>query len=362
MTTRFFNPVQVVMGLGCAHSLQQLVGNRKAALVIFPEADKVGLRGIIETCIGEGLVCVIDNVSPNPDVQELATTYSEFWGKYEDVEVVVAVGGGSVIDTAKSLLVADAERSFDNFISGLKGERPFDIVQKKELIAVPTTAGTGSEVTPWATIWDRLNFKKYSLHLEETWPTFAVIDPLLMTTLPDQVTLHSALDALSHAFESIWNVNSNPVSDALAVDAIHDIIDHLPFLMADRSNVQLRQAISLAALKAGLAFSNTKTALAHSISYEMTLRYGLPHGVACSFPLPLVLERAIGVCPKRDAVIEKALRVPLSDGASFLRCFINSLGVATEFNEYGVSDDQAVELIDYALQGARGKNFIGACT
>jgi alcohol dehydrogenase class IV len=117
--------------------------------------------------------------------------------------------------------------------------------------------------------------------------------------------------------------------------------------------------MALAALKAGMAFSNTKTALAHSISYEMTLRYGIPHGIACSFPLPMVLQRAIGRRPDRDAVLLDALGVPLDDAPRHLAAFIESLGVKTRFADYGVSAEEAERMVLHAQAGARGKNFIG---
>lgn len=117
--------------------------------------------------------------------------------------------------------------------------------------------------------------------------------------------------------------------------------------------------MALAALKAGMAFSNTKTALAHSISYEMTLRYGLPHGIACSFLLPMVLERAIGRRADRDAVLREALGMPLAEAPQQLAAFIESLGVKTRFADYGVGDDEAREMLLHAQGGARGKNFIG---
>ncbi|MGJ7603029.1 iron-containing alcohol dehydrogenase PsrA [Variovorax sp. LT1R20] len=359
MSANYHNPVQSVYGAGALSSLPKLLDGRRAALVTFPEARAIGLLGRLESVLQGALACTIDQTRPNPDVAELAGLYEWFWREHADVEVLIAVGGGSAIDTAKALMVANDAASFSDLVAGLAGERPFVPTRRKMLIAVPTTAGTGSEVTPWATVWDRERQKKYSLHLPETWPRYAVVDPELMLSLPAAVTLQSGLDALSHALEAIWNVNANPLSDTFAVSAVRDTLEVLPQLMGQLGNVELRGRMALAALKAGMAFSNTKTALAHSISYEMTLRYGLPHGIACSFLLPMVLERAIGRRTDRDAVLREALGMPLAEAPQQLAAFIESLGVKTRFADYGVGDDEAREMLLHAQGGARGKNFIG---
>jgi hypothetical protein len=349
-----------VYGAGALAQLPALLAGRKAALVTFPEARGIGLLARLRAVLGESLAGVIDQVRPNPDVAELAVTWENFWREQRDTEVIVAVGGGSTIDTAKALMAGNASGRFDELVAGLAGDAPFAPTRFKSLIAVPTTAGTGSEVTPWATLWDRARQKKYSLHLRETWPAHAVIDPELMLSLPAAVTLQSGLDALSHALESIWNVNANPVSDTFAIAAVHETMDVLPALMREPQSLALRGRMALAALKAGMAFSNTKTALAHSISYEMTLRHGLPHGIACSFTLPMVLERAIGCSAQRDEVLRQALRMPLADAPRHLADFIEGLGVKTRFADYGVGEEEAQAMVAHAMQGARGKNFIAA--
>jgi phosphonate metabolism-associated iron-containing alcohol dehydrogenase len=359
MTHEYFNPVQSVYGAGTLSSLPKLLAGRRALLVTFPEARSLGLVGRVEALLGDQLSGVIDDVRPNPDVAELRSMYQDFWRDADGAEIIIALGGGSAIDTAKALMVGTASGRFDELMALLSSGKPFEPVRLKRLIAVPTTAGTGSEVTPWATIWDRERQIKHSLHLPQTWPSVALIDPELMLSLPASVTLQSGLDALSHALEAIWNVNANPISDTFAVAAARDILDTLPRLMARLNDVELRGRMALAALKAGMAFSNTRTALAHSISYEMTLRFGLPHGIACSFPLPMVLERALGQDTGRDFVLAQALGTPLATAPQRLASFIESLGVKTRFADYGVSEEQAARMVAHALTGARGRNFIG---
>ena len=167
---------------------------------------------------------------------------------------------------------------------------------------------------------------------------------------------------LSHALEAIWNVNANPVSDTFAVAAAREVIATLPALARNpRSDLALRARMALAALQAGLAFSNTKTALAHSISYEMTLRFGLPHGIACSFTLPMVLERAIGVDAARDAVLARVFDGDLAGAPAQLRAFIARVGVATEFRRLRRRRGRvAAHGARRRWSGVRGKNFIGA--
>lgn len=358
-THRYCNPVDSLCGPGVINELPRILGSRKVYLVIFPEARNFGLLDRFERLFGDQLIAIDDAVPQNPDVAELRGKYSTFWREHLQADVIVAVGGGSAIDTAKALMVGTKSATFDELFELLATNKPFKPVQSKTLVAVPTTAGTGSEVTPWATIWDRGNGKKYSLHLPETWPAYAFIDPELMISLPASVTLQSGLDALSHALEAIWNRNANPISDVFAVAAAREAIGVLPLLMKQPTDIGLRLKMAQAALKAGLAFSNTKTALAHSISYEMTLRHGLPHGIACSFTLPMVLERAIGKDKYRDQVLKQVFGDNLSRAPADLRKFLVDLGVKVEFSDYGVSDDESLAMVTKALDGVRGKNFIG---
>jgi phosphonate metabolism-associated iron-containing alcohol dehydrogenase len=359
MSWRYHNPVQVLFGSGTLADLPGVAGDRRVTLVTFPEAAELGVLDRLKRLLGARLAQIIDRTEPNPDVASLGTLYREFWTARDAGAVLVAVGGGSVIDTAKTLMVGTADASFEALVDLLASGKSFVPPRVKPLIAIPTTAGTGSEVTPWATVWDRGASRKYSLHLPQTFPEAAIVDPELTLSLPARPTLAAGLDALSHALESIWNVNANPVSDTHAVAAARAVLATLPDLMQDLTNPALRARQSLAALSAGLAFSNTKTALAHSISYDMTLHHGLPHGLACSFTLAMVLARALHVDPARDAVLARVFDMPLDDAPAFLDGFLTRLGVSTRFADYGVQADEEARMIAAALDGVRGRNFIG---
>ena len=353
------NPVAIHFGAGVLDTLPKLLAGRKATLVTFPEAQQFGLLPRLRALLGDSLTGVIDRTQPNPDVDGLDAMYRAFWKAPDTGEVIVAVGGGSALDTAKALMVGTESGEFGALVALLSTGKPFRPHRVKSLIAVPTTSGTGSEVTGWATIWHRAAGKKYSLHLPETWPEAAFVDPELVLSLPAGPTLAAGLDALSHALESIWNINANPVSDQHAVTAARVVLATLPKLMKNLGDVELRSRMALAALTAGLAFSNTRTALAHSISYDMTMHHGLPHGIACSFTLGMVLQRAIGADAGRDAVLARVFDVPLAQAPAFLHDFLEGLGVSTRFESYGVSDAESARMIASALDGVRGKNFIG---
>lgn len=360
MSWKFHNPVAVTFGEAALERLPSELGERTAMLVAFPEAASLGYVDRVQRLIGPALAGVIDDIEPNPDVAQLERLHARFWNEFAHCDVILALGGGSTLDTAKVLAVRPRSGAFGELMRLLATGDAFVPASVKPLIAIPTTAGTGSEVTPWATVWDRAAGRKYSLHLRETWPEAAIVDPSLSASAPRNVTLQSGLDALSHALEAIWNVNANPVSDVLAVSAARRMQRTLPLLIERLHDRALREDAALAALESGLAFSNTRTALAHSISYEMTLRHGLPHGIACSFTLPLVLGRAIGLRPDRDAVLAQAFEGTLADAPARLAGWLEALGVSTRFESYGVAAEESRTLMETALRGTRGRNFIGA--
>ena len=367
----FHNPVDVRAGIGALSQLPALVGERDALLIAFPEAEPLGLVGQVRGLLGARLVAVETDIRPNPDVRWLAPLYERLWRDHRGARCVIALGGGSSIDAAKAMLTATPSGRFDELLdhlidpkaAPLPAGRPekLDEQRHRALIAIPTTAGTGSEVTPWATLWDADRARKHSLHLPWTWPEAAIVDASLMVSLPPMATLASGLDALSHALESLWNVHRNPVSASLAVSAARAIVATLPALLREPRRLDLRETLATAALQAGLAFSNTRTALAHSLSYDITLARGTAHGIACSFSLPRVMRLALG----RDAALDAQLLsiFPAGDvegAVASLERFLAELGVSTDPADYGIAPEDWDTRVAHALRGPRGRNFIQA--
>jgi phosphonate metabolism-associated iron-containing alcohol dehydrogenase len=332
------------------------------ALLLYPQASTC-LRSELASILGDRLVHLIDDVPSNPTLNWCRERYAGLHASELGVVSVVALGGGSVIDAGKTLSAVTRSGGFAEVEAHLKTGSFDGLLGSLPLYVLPTTAGTGSEVTPWATVWD-FDARggpgaKYSLHLPSSWAKSAIVDPLLSLGLPLDVMRNSALDALSHSLEAIWNVNANPVSDQFALAGAQGVLQYLEPAMRDPHDLEVREGLSRAALLAGLAFSNTKTALAHSLSYPMTLEHGLPHGLACSFTLPTVWRMALGHDAKRDALLGQVFGSRPAVGADLLETLLHRVGVATEFSDYGVSARDAATLLHGALRGVRGKNFIG---
>lgn len=352
---RYHNPVRVIFGAGAFDDLRAHIGTRAFGLVTYSEPYFRQLVARLKDAAGAPAI-VIDDVAANPDYALLADQCARI-AQAGQPDVWVALGGGSVIDSAKVFAAANGD--FGNVRRFLETGKGAGSLSGTPVIAVPTTAGTGSEVTSWATVWDAASAKKYSLARPALYPEAALVDPELMLGKPRELTISTGLDALSHALESLWNVNANPVSAAFAVQAAQEVLATLPLLARDLPNLELRTRMARASLFAGLAFSNTKTAIAHSISYPITLRHNVPHGIACSFTLPLVIRSVSGQSDLCDDSLRQIFGKGLDQASDRLAAFLDSLGVTTLPADYGVGPDEWMQIVKDAVGGERGQNFIG---
>jgi phosphonate metabolism-associated iron-containing alcohol dehydrogenase len=353
---RYRNPVEIAFGIDAFAELPQLIAGRAYALVTYPEPPFAALAERLRRSTGDP-VFIVSDVAPNPDTRLLSEQSARLGAAGVEPEVIVALGGGSVIDTAKVL--AAARGGFAAVLRYLQTGTGAEQLSATPIIAVPTTAGTGSEVTSWATVWDTQSGRKYSLARPNLYPQHALIDPQLMLGKPRQLTISTGLDALSHALESLWNVNVNSVSAHHAVAAAREILVVLPQLVKNLQDLELRSRMALAALHAGLAFSNTRTAIAHSISYPVTLHHHVVHGIACSFTLPMVLRSVSGIGGLARDALTQIFGNDLLAGADRLEIFLQDLGVSTDFKTYDIEAGAWARLILDAFDGERGQNFSG---
>jgi alcohol dehydrogenase len=282
------NPVEIDFRAGAFDSLAENVPRGRVLLVTSNGMVQRGTAKRALDQLGRNEVELLDNVSPNPDVEDLDRAVQSFRG---DFDMIVALGGGSAIDTAKALSAGIVlARQSKTISQHLAARLPLPSSRYTPIVAIPTTSGTGSEVTPFATVWDLKKKKKMSLESEGLFAQRAIVDPLLTQSLPKSVTISTGLDALSQGLESIWNKAANPVTIALAQKAVRAVVENIVAVVAEPNSLVGRTNMMMASLLSGFAISKTRTAIAHSISYPLTAELGIPHGIACSFMLPEVLQ------------------------------------------------------------------------
>jgi alcohol dehydrogenase len=349
------NPVRVTRADALGPALVALAKGRRCWLVAGAGAEKRGwLKSLRAACDALGATV---GVPPNPPLDWVAVRAMELDPR---ADTLVALGGGSVLDAAKGLAAARGAADPADFLDRhvRKGEPfPPDFAPPR-LILVPTTAGTGSEVTMWGSLWDR--DRKHSISHPALYAEHALIVPSLTYGLTFEQSLFPALDALSHSMESVWNRNANPESDALASRAIAALAaalgDDYPRRYAEPP---VRKAVQEASVEAGLAFSRTKTAIAHSVSYPLTALLGVPHGLACSFTLPEVLRLNAAHAPERGAVVVKALGASsVDDAVARLYALYSAVGVPGRLRAYVGSRERAAGLRCSFIAPGRAENNV----
>ncbi|EHR69830.1 alcohol dehydrogenase, class IV [Burkholderiales bacterium JOSHI_001] len=355
-------PVDVSFGTGAAERVAAALGPGLAVLLTLDGPAGQALAGRFEAALGPRLLATLPVSGGLGSMGQARALCAELWPLLarERGAVLLAVGGGTVMDLAKVARCRPLDGEFDSLRAALRGQAPWPVQHLHRLWLVPTTAGTGSEVTRWATVWDTEQRPCVKRSLDEAfgWAERAFIDPELSLSCPRAVLRDSALDALSHALESMWNRHANPVSGALAQDAARRVLQALPAALNQPRVLAHRTELSLAALQAGLAFSQTRTALAHALSYPVTLEQGLPHGLAVALWLPAVWRLAVGHDPAVDRQLAAVFGGTAAAGAEQLERWLQSVGVDTRLELHGIHD--GAHRIEAALNSPRGKNFIAA--
>ena len=301
--SQFFNPVEINFGRSCREKLLADLGGKKYTLISSKRGRNFILKDpILSRLINSNLHYWVDDVIENPDIQYIEQIVKNI---PNGSDLVLAVGGGSVIDVAKTISVLP-------YLMGSNGGYSWEKnnIENSALpvVVLPTTAGSGSEVTPFAALWDRFRGRKNSISGRGLFPQAAYIDSELMEGAPIGVKLSCGLDAINQASESIWNRNATPTTIMLATSALKYGFRALPELInGDSTDSRNSDMMAMASLLAGMAISQTKTALCHSISYPLTISFGIPHGLACAFTMVSVLEVNIPFARERFQSLAKEL-------------------------------------------------------
>jgi alcohol dehydrogenase len=279
------------------------LGGSRALVVTDPGVKTAGLvEPIIASLSAAGLgVVVFDDVAPNP--RERSSAAGAELAKAEGCDVLVGMGGGSPIDTAKGIGILQTYGGVIQDWEGL-GTVPGPITP---LIAIPTTAGTGTEVTCWAVITDSERHYKMSVGCPPLFPRVALVDPELTHGLPANLTASTGMDALTHSIEAYTATLSEPVGDAYALMSIELVAGSLRQAVASGSNAQARWNMMLASMLGGLALGGADIAGVHCMAEAIGGLYDTPHGVANAIYLPVVVEYSFMACPEKYARIAQLL-------------------------------------------------------
>ncbi len=299
----------LLVGPGSSRRLGQAVagfGHQRLLIVTDGVIARLGLlKGLTDALAAGGAAyTVFDEITPDAPIPLIERGIGCY--KDNDCDAIVAVGGGSSIDAAKAIAAAVANprkslRSLAGYYKGLRTPVP--------IYAVPTTAGTGSEVTVAAVIADPERQSKLVIVDTRLVPRMAALDPTLMTGLPPAITAATGIDALTHAVEAFVGQWATPYTDGLALAAVGMIFDNLRTACRDGANLDARENMSLASTYAGMAFTRANVGYVHAIAHQFGGRYHTPHGLANAIMLPHVLRFSAPAVPQRLARL--ALRARL---------------------------------------------------
>jgi alcohol dehydrogenase len=304
-TYQFKAPSVIVNGPGAAKEVGSFAkGFGKKALIVTDNLlEKIGLLNEIKKSLeGAGVsFAIYDKVVSEPSMEYTEEGLKAF--KEAQAEFLIAVGGGSPIDAAKAIsALAKNPGKMSDFMGANKIPQ-----MGAPLIAIPTTAGTGSEVTQFTIITDTVKNVKMLIASPNIMPRVALVDPLMTLQMPQGITTATGLDALTHAIEAYVSVKAQPITDTLALQAIRFISGNLRQAWSDGGNVEARTNMMIGSLMAGLAFSNASVALVHGMARPIGAYFHVPHGISNAALLPTVIEFSVLGNPRRYADIAEAM-------------------------------------------------------
>jgi alcohol dehydrogenase class IV len=340
----YFVTPEVVYGQDAVSRLAQLEG--KSAFIVTDEnMVKLGFVDRVKEQLSHAGIesTVFDEVEPDPSLETVKKGSSEMT-KYGP-DVIVAVGGGSVMDAAKAMWAEYAG-------PGIKAEEinPFTtglgLQNKARLVCVPTTSGTGAEATWGIVLTDPAEQRKMSVGSRETMPDIAIVDPAFAMEMPPELTAQTGMDVLTHAVEGFTSTWKNDMSDGLCIKAIQLVFQYLPRAYKDGKDMEAREKMANAACIAGMGFINSMCTLAHAAAHSLGSVFHTPHGRAVGLFLPYTIEFVGDICEEFWAEIAHSIRLEVPKGkkagpilAEAIRGLARSIKEPLSIKETGIPSD-----------------------
>jgi len=336
----------IISGYGLIESLENIPINGTILIVSAPAFIENNTISEIINTFKDCEFYVYSEDIINPDIELLDNLKNEYFRRR--INYIIAIGGGSVLDTAKvlSVLLLQVEDVFLSkiFRNGLE----ISISDNIPVIAIPTTSGTGAECTQFATIWDDYYHKKYSLESIYLLPKYVILEPSLTLNLSWEQSFYTGLDAISHSIESLWNKNHNPISRAYAKESIDLIKQAFIAVLNEPQNIVFRTKMQIASTLSGMAINQTRTAIAHSISYPLSSRFQVPHGLASSFTIPSIYNYL-----QEKRLLDKDTEKCIQTGVNLIK----QLPVKEQLKKY-VKKEDIISLMEEMNNSSRFGNFI----
>jgi alcohol dehydrogenase class IV len=326
--------------------LIKTASRHKTALFILENtSDQLSLLPMIETMKQQGPLTLIHQIPTRLSVKNITSALRTL--RDSDYTLIIAIGGGSVLELAKSVAALiwmnDQDLDEAKVLKAIQHHTYQKHTSRPELIAVPTTFGSGSELSSWATVWDIENSATYTLETPSLIFDRAYISVEASLSMPLRLTLSTGLDALTQATEAYWAISSSPAIQTLALKAIRLIVRNLPQVLRNLDSVDLRKQMMHGSILASMAYSNTLPNACHSIAVPLALKFELDLGLACAMSLPDLLRHNLGALSNPESVYE-AFNI---NNPEELWAWIEKTaeGIASmKLSDYGVKSEDLEEL------------------
>ncbi len=352
----FIVPQNITFGAGSVKKLPEMVKELKVSNVLVisgPHLNKMGVTDKITALIEEtgAKTCKFTEVEANPSVETVHKAADAY--KENQAEAIVAIGGGSPMDVAKAVgVIVTYGGSITEYEGG--GKVPGEIVP---FIAIPTTAGTGSEVTAFSVITDHSRNYKLTVASQKLLPSHVILDPEFLTSCPAGTAAASGVDAMVHAIESYINKDCNPFIEAMAEKALELLGENIRKFVADRTNIEAASAMLLGSTFAGIAFNFGRLGDVHAMAHPVGGFFNVAHGMANAILLPVCLEyNALADDGKYKKIYDYISYTKADDSfvpemlVEEVRKLTKSLGIPETLSEVGVTEDKISQMAEDAMK------------